>query len=73
MQVRLAYAGATGMYVSWNTYAQLDKPSVRWGTEPDNLNNVASSRISVTYETSSTYNNHVKIGGLKPDTQYYCK
>lgn len=71
MQVRLAYAGDTGMYVSWNTYAQLEKPSVRWGTESNSLNNVASSSISVTYETSSTYNNHVKITGLKPDTLYY--
>ena len=71
MQVRLAYAGATGMHVSWNTYAQVHKPSVRWGTSPGKLNNVASSGVSVTYETSSTYSNHVKIGGLKPDTLYY--
>ena len=71
MQVRLAYAGNTGMHVSWNTYAQLEKPSVRWGTSPGKLTNVASSGVSVTYETSSTYNNHVKISGLKPDTLYY--
>ena len=71
MQVRLAYAGSTGMHVSWNTYGKLDNPTVHWGTTSDNLCNSASSSVSVTYETSSTYNNHVKITGLKPDTMYY--
>ena len=28
MQHRLAYAGDTGMHVSWNTYSQLSKPTV---------------------------------------------
>lgn len=71
MQVRLAYAGSTGMYVSWNTYGQLDDPTVHWGSEPEHLNNTASSQVSVSYQTSSTYNNHVKIDGLQPDTMYY--
>lgn len=71
MQVRLAYAGSTGMHVSWNTYSQLESPQVYWGTTANNLCNVACSNTSVTYETSSTYNNHVKISGLEPDTMYY--
>ena len=71
MQLRLAYAGATGVYVSWNTKSQLDQPTVHWGTSPDQLIHSTSSDVSITYQTSSTYNNHVKIEGLCPDTQYY--
>ena len=71
MQVRLAYAGSSGMHVSWNTYGKLDRPTVRWGATPDNLCNIASSDTSITYQTSSTYNNHVKIHGLEPDTTYF--
>lgn len=70
-QARLAYAGSTGMVVSWNTPQQLDEPKVYWGTSPDQLSNTASSRDSITYQTSTTYNNHVKITGLEPNTQYY--
>ena len=70
-QLRLAYAGSTGMHVSWNTYCRLDKPTVHWGTSPHRLDHSTFSDISVTYNTSSTYNNHVKIEGLLPDTQYY--
>lgn len=31
MQIRLAYAGETGMMVSWNTYDHLDSPTVYYG------------------------------------------
>lgn len=31
MQIHLAYAGSTGMMVSWNTYCQLEQPTVRYG------------------------------------------
>ena len=31
----------------------------------------ASSNVSVTYPTSLTYNNHVWLSGLLPDTEYY--
>lgn len=31
LQHRLAYAGPTGMSVSWNTFAQIDEPTV-WCT-----------------------------------------
>lgn len=71
MQLRLAYAGPTGMMVSWNTFSKLDKPTVKWGEAANNLCNTASSGISITYPTSTTYNNHVTINGLKPDHLYY--
>lgn len=71
MQLRLAYAGNTGMMVSWNTYSQLEQPTVYYGHFPWDLCWTAHSNVSVTYPTSTTYNNHVKITGLQPDTQYY--
>jgi len=71
MQLRLAYAGNTGMMVSWNTYSQLERPTVFYGTDPRYLSHFADSDVSVTYPTSTTYNNHVKITGLRPDTLYY--
>lgn len=70
-QVRLAYAGDTGMYVSWNTFKKLRNPTVIYGLSPSSMNKHASSDVSVTYPTSLTYNNHVKITGLRPDTTYY--
>lgn len=70
-QLRLAYAGSTGMYVSWNTFEKLERPTVHYGTSPKDLCQRASSNVSVTYPTSLTYNNHVKITGLQPDTMYY--
>jgi hypothetical protein len=70
-QIRLAYAGDNGMYVSWNTFEQLSNPTVHYGLSPHALNKHASSNLSVTYPTSLTYNNHVKLTGLKPDTTYY--
>ncbi|WPH04367.1 Hypothetical protein R9X50_00725700 [Acrodontium crateriforme] len=70
-QVRLAYAGDKGMHVSWNTQHKVEIPIVRYGTSPYRLDQIAFSDVSVTYPTSTTYNNHVKITGLKPNTQYY--
>jgi hypothetical protein len=72
-QVRLAYAGDTGMYVSWNTFMKLSNPTVKYGLTPNHLNESASSNVSITYPTSLTYNNHVKVTGLKPDTTYCTK
>lgn len=69
IQIRLAYAGDNGMAVSWNTNEQLAKPTVYFGK--DKLNRFASSQISITYPTSATWNNHVVIKGLEPDTTYY--
>ena len=70
-QVRLAYSGSTGMMVSWNTFFQVETPTVFYGREPHALINWATSSVSVTYNTSLTYNNHVKLTGLEPDTLYY--
>ncbi len=70
-QVRLAYHGDTGMVVSWNTFQKLSRPTVYYGLNPFLLTKTASSDVSVTYETSLTYNNHVTLTGLKPDTVYY--
>ncbi|KAI1613774.1 Phosphodiesterase/alkaline phosphatase D [Exophiala viscosa] len=67
-QLRLAYAGDTGMYVSWNTFEKLDNPTVHYGLVSNDLNMTASSNVSVTYATSLTYNNHVKIStGGQPE------
>lgn len=71
MQLRLAYAGENGMMVSWNTYSKLSHPTVFYGRMPGLLDRVASSGVSVTYETSLTYNNHVPLQGLEPGTVYY--
>ena len=70
-QIRLAYHGDNGMTVSWNTFHHVSQPTVHWGLSADKLVHAAQSKISVTYPTSSTYNNHVLIDGLKPDTTYY--
>src|SRR6266704_3445803 len=67
MQVRLAYAGPTGVVISWNTFSQLPQPKVRYGSERHALPHTALSKVSVTYPTSMTFNNHVKITGLKPN------
>jgi hypothetical protein len=70
MQVRLAYAGPTGMMISWNTYSQLSQPTVRYGKDKRLLES-ATSDVSVTYATSTTWNNHVQLQGLEADTVYY--
>ena len=73
-QIRLAYAGTDGMSVSWNTKQKLTKPTVFFGTDNvDSHSKSASSAISITYATSTTYSNHVTITGLKPDTRYHYK
>lgn len=68
-QLHFNYAGEHGMMVSWNTAAKLRFPTVRFG-RGGWLDRIAFSEVSVTYPTSSTYNNHVFIGGLEPDTEY---
>jgi hypothetical protein len=70
-QVRLAYAGNTGMTVSWNTFEHVATPRVNYGFEPYFLPYFAESDVSVTYNTSLTYNNHVTLTNLLPDTLYY--
>ncbi|ATY65907.1 metallophosphoesterase [Cordyceps militaris] len=70
-QIRLAYHGDDAMVVSWNTFEHVAAPEVRWGLSRDKLDRTARSDTSVTYPTSSTYNNHVLVAGLRPDTTYY--
>jgi len=70
-QTHLAYAGPDGMMVSWNTYHQIANPTVKYGLSPNNVDLEASSTVSVTYDTSLTYNNHVKLTGLLPYTTYW--
>ncbi|KAK9320483.1 Metallo-dependent phosphatase-like protein [Lipomyces orientalis] len=70
LQHRLAYAGPTGMTVSWNTYEKIDEPTVYYGTDSWDLSSYATGE-SVTFQTSWTWSNHVKITGLKPNTKYY--
>lgn len=60
-----------GMVVSWNTFDKVARPTVKYGTSPQRLIYCAESTVSVTYDTSLTYNNHVPLKGLKPDTLYY--
>jgi acid phosphatase type 7 len=57
--------------MKWNTFEHVGNPTVVYGLTPFTMFNFASSKVSVTYNTSLTYNNHVKITGLKPDTKYY--
>lgn len=70
-QIRLAYASDSGMHVSWNTHSQLSNPTVYYGTNSHHLTEIATSNVSVTYQTSTTYNNHVKLEGLRSNTQYF--
>lgn len=76
VQVRLAYAGPTGMQVSWNTFSQLPfPPTVQYGFTPNFLPFTSSLKNaeSVTYPTSLTFNNHVRLTNLFPNTKYYYK
>ena len=74
VQVRLAYAGPTGMQISWNTFSKLPStPTVRYGFTQNFLPFVSSpeNAVSVTYPTSLTFNNHVRLNNLFPNTKYY--
>ncbi|KAK4057353.1 hypothetical protein OIO90_001420 [Microbotryomycetes sp. JL221] len=73
LQHRLSFAGATGITVSWSSFNKLENPTVIYGESPQKLDQIASSTDSTTYPTSRTYNNHVKLTNLKPDTTYYYK
>lgn len=66
-QLRIAYAGPNSMAVSWNTDQRLTNPFVEFGKDAK-LDNTASSSISTTYATSSTFNNHVTLTKLQSDT-----
>ncbi|KAK9470175.1 Metallo-dependent phosphatase-like protein [Dipodascopsis tothii] len=70
LQFRLAYAGTTGMSVTWNTWSKVDRPTVYYGENVWDLSSTAEGS-STTFNASTTYNNHVKVTGLKPNTKYY--
>lgn len=70
VQERIAFNGPTGMTIAWNTFKPLQKPTVRFGLLPKFLDRIASSGSSLTYPTSRTWANTVKLGGLLPGTTY---
>lgn len=70
-QIHLAYQGDDGMVVSWNTLDKVSKPTVKYGLSKDKLVYTATSDESVIYKTSESWNNHVALSGLKPDTEYW--
>lgn len=75
VQHRLAYHGSTGMRISWSTYEQLESPTVQFGLSPHTLffHKSSGSQASTTYPTSRTWNNHVTLEALLPNTKYFYK
>lgn len=73
VQFRVAFAGSEAgksAAISWNTYGQLSQaPVLRYGRDPANLSSSVSG-TSNTYVTSTTWNHHVVLDGLEPDTIY---
>lgn len=57
--------------VSYNTFKHEARPFIRYGLSPNSMDMIAYSETSVTYPTSLTYNNHVPLAGLRPNTKYY--
>lgn len=62
----------TGMNVAWNTFKPLAKPTVHYGLLPNLLLHTATSSSSITYNTSRTWANTVRLSKLLPGTTY-CK
>ena len=58
------------MTVAWNTFKPLARPTVHYGLFPHSLVHKASSSSSVTYNTSRTWANTVKLTHLKPFMTY---
>jgi acid phosphatase type 7 len=57
--------------VGWNTYQQISKPCVNYGTSATALTQQACSTSSITYNTARTWSNAVTLTGLTPATEYY--
>ncbi|KAI1167355.1 Metallo-dependent phosphatase-like protein [Nemania serpens] len=72
-QQRIAIKGPNSVAVGWNTYQQLSKPCVQYGTSSSNLGSTACSTTSITYPSSRTWGNTVTLTGLSPGTTYYYK
>ncbi|KAJ9134360.1 Purple acid phosphatase [Pleurostoma richardsiae] len=73
VQQRIAINGPNSISVGWNTYQELARPCVQYGTAADALTQKACSTSSVTYSTSRTYSNAVVLTNLTPGTTYYYK
>lgn len=71
VQQRVSFQGPTSVSVAWNTYEQMSKPCVNYGTSAKSLKSQACSTTSITYSTSRTWSNLVQISNLKPATVYY--
>ena len=69
VQQRIAFDGPTGMTIAWNTFKQLERPTVHFGLTKF-LERTAASGSSVTYPTSRTWANTVKLSGLLPGVTY---
>ncbi|OJJ45137.1 hypothetical protein ASPZODRAFT_2111045 [Penicilliopsis zonata CBS 506.65] len=72
-QQRLAIYGPNSVSIGWNTYEQLNQSCVRYGLSETNLNQVACSYLSTTYETSRTWSSAVILNDLSPATTYFYK
>lgn len=74
-QQRLAIKGPNSISVGWNTYQQLSKPCVSYGTSASSLDKTSCSTgaDSITYPTSRTWFNTVILSDLKSATTYYYK
>jgi len=73
-QIHIAYAGGDsitnpdGMTVSWQTLDQTSSSIVRFGTVSGALDQTANGDSS---SYSATYDHHVTLRNLKPNTRYY--
>lgn len=70
VQQRLAFNGPTSMRIGWNTFQQLEEPTVYFGQAPNAMFRSASSQSSTTYPTSRTWSNTVTLTELEPYTTY---
>jgi hypothetical protein len=69
-QFRLAFNGPYGVTVSWSSPIQIQSPQVWYGEDPKNL--IPSTvGTSSTFNTATSWDNHVSIDNLQPFTTYY--
>ncbi|KAH8900678.1 Metallo-dependent phosphatase [Thozetella sp. PMI_491] len=73
LQQRLAIHAANSVSIGWNTYQEINRPCVQYGTTAQALDLVACSSSSITYPTSRTYFNTVILANLTQATTYYYK
>ncbi|UNI13395.1 hypothetical protein JDV02_000143 [Purpureocillium takamizusanense] len=73
VQERIAVNGPNAVSIAWNTYKQLDKACVKYGTLSGSLKLEACTNRSITYPTSRTWSHTVTLTDLNPATVYYYK